>query len=87
MEDIINIVKSTPKLVGFKQVTAGIIQGTIRCVLVSDDCDEFIKNAIAGYAADYGVELICKYSMKQLGKMCGIDVKASVVGLLKESNK
>lgn len=83
MQNIRETVKNSPKLVGLKQVMAGIIDGTVRCVLVSYDCNGFIKAAIEETANDKNIELVFSFSMKELGKMCGIDVGASVVGLLR----
>lgn len=83
MQDYVYLVKNSPKLVGLKQVLAGIINDTVRCVLVSCDSDDFIMKAITDAVSnkDIQIKVVCK--KKQLGMMCGIDVGCAVVGILK----
>lgn len=78
-----NLVKTSLKVVGLKQVLASIIKGTVRCVLVSNDCDSFIKDAIMQSTKNNGVEVVTSFSKRELGRLCNIDVDASVVGILK----
>lgn len=85
MTKYIDLVKNSPKLVGLKQVLAGIIDGTVRCVLVSYDSDEFVKKAISEAVVGKDIRQVALYSKRQLGKMCGIDVPASVVGITEDS--
>lgn len=87
MQKYIDLVKNSTKLVGLKQVLSGIIDGTVRCVLVSYDSDDFVKKAINEAVADRSIELITSFSKKELGKMCKIDVPASVVGITEDSHK
>ena len=86
MQDYINLIKNSQKLVGLKQVIAGIINDTVRCVLVSCDSDDFIMRAIADVVStrDIPISVVC--NKRKLGKLCGIDVACAVVGILKDSH-
>lgn len=83
MQDYVYLVKTSPKVVGLKQVLAGIINDTVRCVLVSCDSDSFIMKAITDAVStkDIPIQIVC--SKKELGRLCKIDVACAVVGILK----
>lgn len=80
-----NLIEDNPKrVVGLKQVLKGIIDDTVWCVIVSSDSDEFIKSRIAE-SIEKKTILIEQFDNKEmLGKLVGIDVAASVVGLIKQ---
>lgn len=85
METVIkNLLKSSSKLVGTKQVLKGLSEGTIRCVIVATDTDSFIKNKIVAHTKKAEAEILWCDTMEKLGKMCEIDVGASVVGIMKQ---
>ena len=75
--------KSPKKLVGLKQVLRGITDGTVWCVIVSPDCEEFIKAKLRDEAQGKGIELAKGPTMADLGRKVGIDVGAAVVGLVR----
>lgn len=83
-----NLINNNSSLVGLKQVTKGIIEEKVWCVILSTDCDDFIKAQIET-AMRGKSELLIEYtdSKEELGKLAGIDVPAAVVGLVKESQK
>ena len=74
---------SPKKLVGLKQVLRGITDGTVWCVIVSSDCEEFIKERLYGTAAGKTVEFKKGPDMAELGRTMRIDVGAAVVGLIR----
>ena len=83
-EDYKTILDNSPKkLVGLKQVLRGITDGTVWCVIVSSDCEEFIKERLHDQAAGKEVEFKKGPDMSELGKISKIDVGAAVVGLLR----
>ncbi|MEG2456620.1 MAG: ribosomal L7Ae/L30e/S12e/Gadd45 family protein [Clostridia bacterium] len=77
LETIVN----SDKVVGMKQVLKGIENSTIKCVIVADDADDFIKNQVVACANQYKVKIENVSSKEALGKVCNIDVGAAVVGL------
>ena len=82
--DYNSLLDNSPKrFVGLKQVLRGITDGTVWCVIVSSDCEEFIKERLRDQAAGKEVEFKKGPDMSELGKISKIDVGAAVVGLLR----
>ena len=69
--------------VGFKQSLRAIEDGKVQKVLLALDCEDKISEPIRNAAAKYGTELEEVPTMKELGTMCGIDVKASCAVVFK----
>ena len=83
-DDYKKLIDNSPKkLVGLKQVLRGITDGTVWCVIVSSDCEEFIKAKLREEARGKGVEIKKGPEMNVLGRKVGIDVGAAVVGLVR----
>ena len=83
--DYNSLLDNSPKrFVGLKQVLRGITDGTVWCVIVSSDCEDFIKARIRKEAKDKNVEIAKGPAMADLGRKVGIDVGAAVVGLVRE---
>ena len=82
-EKLINMLNSSSKVVGSKQVLKGISDGTIRCVIVATDADADLRKRIVSSAKLAKVEIIRVPSKRHLGELAGIDVAAAVVGLIK----
>ena len=79
-----NLIDNSPKkFVGLKQVLRGITDGTVWCVIVSSDCEEFIKARLKDEARGKDVEFKKGPEMSVLGQKVGIDVGAAVVGLVR----
>lgn len=78
---IIDIIKSSELIVGTKQVLKGIENGTVRCVIVADHADEFIKSAVRAAAKANKVEVLRCSGKLELGRESGIEVGAAVVGV------
>ena len=74
---------SPNRFVGLKQVLRGITDGTIWCVIVSSDCEEFIKARLQDEARGKDVQLVKGPLMAELGRKVQIDVGAAVVGLVR----
>jgi ribosomal protein L7Ae-like RNA K-turn-binding protein len=70
------------KVVGLNRVKKGILNNTIKTVYIATDCDGFIDSKISALAKGQ-VSIIKRYTAKQLGKACKIDVEAAVVGILR----
>ena len=74
---------SSKRFVGLKQVLRGITDGTVWCVIVSSDCEEFIKTKLRDEARGKEVKFKKGAEMTVLGRKVGIDVGAAVVGLVR----
>lgn len=83
-EDYKSLMDNSPKkLVGLKQVLRGITDGTVWCVIVSSDCEEFIKETLRLEAQGREVAFKKGPAMSELGKNAKIEVGAAVVGLIR----
>ena len=82
--DYNSLLDNSPKrFVGLKQVLRGITDGTVWCVIVSSDCEEFIKSRLREQVVGKSVEFRKGPEMSELGRMMRIDVGAAVVGLVR----
>ncbi|MDR3293472.1 MAG: ribosomal L7Ae/L30e/S12e/Gadd45 family protein [Clostridiales bacterium] len=81
------LLKASSKLVGLKQTERGVIKGAVVCVVVAFDAEERIRLRFAALSARCKVRIVDGPSMRELGALCGIDVGASVVGILKENKE
>lgn len=62
-------------IVGFKQVKKAILSGACKKILIADDCNPTMMQDIKNIAGN--IEIITVPSMRELGKLCEIDVGAS----------
>lgn len=64
-------------IIGAKQVKNAILSGIVSTVYIASDSDEAIIKPIAELAEDKQLQLLYISTRRELGEMCGIDVKAS----------
>lgn len=69
---------------GLKQTLRAVHERKAKKVFLAMDCEDGIRNAVKEICADTGTELVDVPAMRLLGKMCGIDVKASCAAVLKK---
>lgn len=82
-ENIKQLIKSSAKVVGMKQVLRCVIEGdNIRCVVLARNADDVIINKVLSAVRDKNISLLYCDDMVELGQVCKIDVSAAVVGLL-----
>ena len=74
---------SKEKVVGIKQLKKALSDGRARKVFIALDADPRLTDPIAAQCREAGVELEEAPDMKALGQACGIEVGASVAGLLR----
>jgi putative ribosomal protein L7Ae-like len=70
-------------VIGTRQVMRALEQRTLARAMLAQDADEALKNKLATALEQAGVPYEWADSMKELGRRCGINVGAAVVGLLK----
>ncbi len=70
--------------VGLKQTVKAIEEKRTSKVFLADDCEDRIRLPIKELCSENGVELVRVPAMRLLGKMCGIDVKASCAAVLRK---
>lgn len=76
------MLKSSSKVVGSKQVLKGLSDGTVRCVIVALDADSDLRKKIVARASDKNVEVVKTSSKRKLGELAGVEVDAAAVGLI-----
>ncbi len=74
-----------PKVVGLKQSKKTIKEGKAQKVFAARDASEKVLSPVLQLSLEQGIEVDQKYTMAELGELCGIDVGASVVTILKDS--
>ncbi|NEZ46610.1 50S ribosomal protein L7ae-like protein [Clostridium niameyense] len=72
------------KVVGIKQTIKAIKNGTAKVVYIANDASYDLMAPLRKLADENSLEVIEIDSMKELGKMCSIDVGAAIAALLKD---
>ncbi len=70
------------KVAGFNSVKKGILGNKIKTVYIATDSDGVIETKVCALAKGKA-SVIKRYTSKQLGKACGIEVGAAVVGIIR----
>ena len=82
--DIIKMVKHLPRVAGLRQVLKGLKSGTLRCVVIARDCDDFVLREVEAFNRDPVIPVYVQCTMRELGTICGIDVDTAVIGIKSE---
>lgn len=72
-----------PKVVGLKQTLKNLKAGRIDRVILAADSDDFIIEEVKKACLEQSVPIASAESKRALGKACGIERAAAVVGILK----
>lgn len=72
------------KVTGIKQSTKSLKNGMGKTLYVARDAEEELTRPVIDLANLIGVEIVYVKTMKDLGRLCGIEVCAAVALLLKE---
>ena len=69
--------------VGFKQVLKLLKENRAEKVFLAGDCEDKICEPVKSICNENGVPLEMVETMKELGQLCGIQVKASCAAVVK----
>lgn len=69
-------------VIGLKQTMRAVSEKTAVKVFLAMDCEDAIRDVVKENCAKCGAELVSVPTMRALGRMCGIDVKASCAAVL-----
>ena len=72
------------KVVGVKQTIKAMKAGTVKTVYIAKDADDKFIQPVRLLVEEESLELVYVDSMKELGKLCGIDVGAATAAVLKD---
>lgn len=67
------------RVIGIKQCTKNIKNGNGTVLYVAEDVELNLIESLINLAIEKNVKIVYINTMKELGKMCSIDVKASAV--------
>ncbi|NEZ77654.1 50S ribosomal protein L7ae-like protein [Clostridium botulinum] len=71
------------KVVGVKQTVKALKNNTVKTLYVSKDADESLIKPLIELAEENSIDIIKVDTMKELGRLCGINVSAATAALLK----
>ncbi|MDR1569922.1 MAG: ribosomal L7Ae/L30e/S12e/Gadd45 family protein [Oscillospiraceae bacterium] len=77
------LIQSKARVAGSKQVLRALGEGTLATVYVARDADPFVTRRVVLACEKARVPVIETDSMVQLGRVCGLQVKAAAAGILK----
>ena len=77
------LLKTECRVVGARQVLRAVKANTVTEAFIARDADPLITRPIVDACEKAGVRYTEVESMERLGVLCGINVKASVAGIIK----
>lgn len=83
---MLDALKRKKRVVGIKETRKAAEENRLESLFVASDADLRVVGQIKQICEQRGIPVHMVDSMKQLGKAAGIDVGASVVGVLAENN-
>lgn len=78
------LIQAEKRAVGVKQTAKSVAKNNAAKVYVAKDADERVTDNLLELCREKGVEIIEVESMNELGKACGIHVKAAAAAVLKD---
>ena len=72
------------KTVGLKQTQRALEKGLVRRVYMAKDAETHILRPILEWCTNHSVECIEVPTMKELGKVCGIEVGTAIASILED---
>ncbi|MFO7154349.1 MAG: ribosomal L7Ae/L30e/S12e/Gadd45 family protein [Caldicoprobacter oshimai] len=78
---------ASAKTVGTKQTLKAINAGKAVRVYLAKDVDEYISERIKKECEKNNVPIFYVNSMKELGRICGIDVGAATAAILRDADR
>ncbi|MBC2582676.1 ribosomal L7Ae/L30e/S12e/Gadd45 family protein [Clostridium sp. DJ247] len=72
------------KVVGVKQTIKAIKNGNVKSVYVAKDADDRLIQSVKVLVDENSLDIVYINTMKELGKLCGIDVGAATAAILNE---
>lgn len=71
------------RTVGVKQTEKAVARGAAQVVFVGCDADERVTEKLLGLCRTHHVETVTGENMAEIGRACGIHVKAAAAAILK----
>ena len=77
-----DLMQAEKRTVGVKQTEKAVVKGTALKVFVAEDADERVTENLVELCKEKAVELVRVETMHELGKACGIHVKAAAAAII-----
>ena len=77
-----DLMQAEKRTVGVKQTEKAVVKGIALKVFVAKDADERVTENLVELCKEKAVELVQVETMHELGKACGIHVKAAAAAML-----
>lgn len=71
------------RVVGIKQCEKAVLRNTAETVYIAQDADERVTWKLQQLCEEQNVKLDKQYNMYEIGRACGIQVKAGAAAILK----
>lgn len=75
--------KNSSFVVGMKETERAIEKQEVTAVFIASDCDERISNPLKTICQESSIPVIQDFTKKEIGRACGIKVKAAAAAVLK----
>ncbi|MDR1160060.1 MAG: ribosomal L7Ae/L30e/S12e/Gadd45 family protein [Syntrophomonadaceae bacterium] len=76
-------IKNEAKVIGIKQVKKAINKGLAKKVIIANDIEPHIGEPLKRMCEQKSIEFVIADDMKILGQICGIEVGAATIALIK----
>ncbi|WP_066649187.1 ribosomal L7Ae/L30e/S12e/Gadd45 family protein [Christensenella timonensis] len=70
------------RVVGLKQLLRSLEEGAVLTVYLADDAEEHVKERVLHAIGEMEVHIVNVETMKELGEVCGIDVRAACAAII-----
>lgn len=74
--------KTSPFAVGMKETERAIERDEAKAVFIASDCDDRIADPLKELCAQHQVPTVTDFTKKEIGRACGIKVKAAACAIL-----
>lgn len=72
------------KTVGTRQTLKAVEKGIAKVVYVANDAEKHVVKPLLQLCSEHNVEVVYLETMEDLGKSCGIEVKAASAAIVEE---
>lgn len=72
------------KTVGTRQTQKAVEKGTAKVVYIANDAEKHVIKPLLKLCEEHGVPVVYMDTMEELGKSCGIEVKAASAAIVEE---
>ncbi len=77
-----DLMQAEKRTVGVKQTEKAVVKGTALKVFVAKDADERVTEKLVELCKEKAVALVEVETMHELGRVCGIHVKAAAAAII-----